>query len=397
MIKADFPILAESNIVYLDNAATTQKPQCVLDKIYDVYTSSNANVHRSPHKWGREMTTRFENAREKIGCFFGIDQSYHVIFTEGVTDGINLVAYSFLGTFAKEDSEVVIMLSEHHSNFVPWQQLCKKRGIRLRVVPLQEDGTPQIEEYRKMLSSNTCLVAAAHVTNTFGIENPIREMIEIAHQRKIPVLLDGAQAAAHKEVNIADIDCDFYCISSHKIYGPTGIGVLIAKNKWLEQMKPYRYGGEMIEQVSIQDTVFQKIPYRFEAGTPNFVGAVGFAEALKYLEQQGGMKVVEKQENELMMYLWEKLHSIDGIEFPINSYPKSGILSFVQHNFHPYDTAVLLDQLGIAVRSGMHCAQPLLNVMGLKNGTVRASLGIYNTKQDVDCLCEGLKKISRGC
>lgn len=395
MKKTDFPFFSSSDYVYLDNAATTQKPQCVLDKMMSVYALYNSNVHRSPHFPGRKMTQEFETARETVRNFFHADKNYDVVFTSGATNSINLTAYSYLNTFRKPNADVIVMCSEHHSNFVPWQQLCKNLNYNFRIVPVLENGQIDLNCLKQIISSNTLIVAAAHITNTFGIENPIQEIIQIAHSRNVPVLIDGSQAAAHKKVNISELGCDFYCLSSHKVYGPTGIGALIARKDLLNQMEPFQFGGEMVDHVFPDHTVFQDSPYRFEAGTPNFIGAIGFAEALRYLHNNCDMDMISSYEKKLSGYLWEELHKIPEIRFPVNVQPQSGILSFLLGSFHPYDVAVLLDKQKIAVRSGSHCAHPLLDSMGLKQGTVRISLGLYNTEEDIDLLCKALRRISQ--
>lgn len=394
MNREDFPLIAQEKWAYLDNAATTQKPRRVLEKLKQVYLTCNANVHRSPHGLGREMTRQMENARDIAARFFGAGEEYQVVFTSGTTGGINLTASCYLETFGTQGGRVIVMESEHHSNFVPWQQLCRRKGLDFQVVPVTENGQPDLDRFREMLTPQTVMVALAHVTNTFGVENPVEEVVRLAHSQGVPVLVDGAQAAAHKPVNVSALDCDFYCVSAHKLYGPTGIGALVAKRSWLEKMVPYQFGGEMVDRVTREDTSFQPPPYRFEAGTPNFVGAVGFGEALEYLEDLGGMEAVAREEEKLLDYLWEELSRVPGVEFPLNTKPRAGIVSFLLPPFHPYDVAVLLDQQGVAVRSGTHCAQPLLDSMRLSQGTVRVSLGLYNNAQDVDRLCAGLRRIA---
>lgn len=394
MNREDFPLIAQEKWAYLDNAATTQKPRRVLEKLEQVYRTCNANVHRSPHGLGREMTWQMENARDMVARFFGAGEEYQVVFTSGTTGGINLTASCYLETFGTQGGRVIVMESEHHSNFVPWQQLCRRKGLDFQVVPVTENGLPDLERFRQVLTPQTVMVTLAHVTNTFGVENPVEEVVRLAHSQGVPVLVDGAQAAAHKPVNVSAMDCDFYCVSAHKLYGPTGIGALIAKRSWLEKMVPYQFGGEMVDRVTREDTSFQPPPYRFEAGTPNFVGAVGFGEALEYLEDLGGMEAVALEEEKLLDYLWEELSRVPGVELPLNVRPQAGIVSFLLPPFHPYDVAVLLDQQGVAVRSGTHCAQPLLDSMGLSQGTVRVSLGLYNNAQDVDRLCAGLRRIA---
>lgn len=392
--REDFPLIAQETWAYLDNAATTQKPRRVLEKLEQVYHTCNANVHRSPHGLGREMTRQMERARDITARFFGAGEEYQVVFTSGTTGGINLTAGSYLETFGNRGDRVIVMESEHHSNFVPWQQLCKRKGLDFQVVPVTEKGQPDLDRFREALTSRTVMVALAHVTNTFGVENPVEEVVRLSHGKGVPVLVDGAQGAAHQPVDVSALDCDFYCVSAHKLYGPTGVGALIAKGCWLEKMVPWQFGGEMVDRVTREDTRFQPPPYRFEAGTPNFVGAVGFGEALEYLEDLGGMKAVAREEEQLWDYLWEELSRVPGVELPLGVKPQAGIVSFLLPPFHPYDVAVLLDQQGVAVRSGTHCAQPLLDSMGLSQGTVRVSLGLYNDARDVDRLCAGLRRIA---
>ena len=392
--REDFPLIAQEAWAYLDNAATTQKPRRVLEKLEQVYHTCNANVHRSPHGLGREMTRQMERARDITARFFGAGEEYQVVFTSGTTGGINLTAGSYLETFGNRGDRVIVMESEHHSNFVPWQQLCKRKGLDFQVVPVTEKGQPDLDWFREALTSRTVMVALAHVTNTFGVENPVEEVVRLSHSKGVPVLVDGAQGAAHQPVDVSALDCDFYCVSAHKLYGPTGVGALVAKRCCLEKMVPWQFGGEMVDRVTREDTRFQPPPYRFEAGTPNFVGAVGFGEALEYLEDLGGMKAVAREEEKLLDYLWEELSRVPGVELPLGVKPQAGIVSFLLPPFHPYDVAVLLDQQGVAVRSGTHCAQPLLDSMGLSQGTVRVSLGLYNDARDVDRLCAGLRRIA---
>lgn len=392
-LRQEFPLLAQTNLTYLDSAATTQKPQTVLDEMDRAYRLYNANVHRSPHSLGREMTRRYEAARAEVAAFFGAGEGYQVVFTSGATDALNLAARSFLEGFGRPGQQVIVLLSEHHSNFVPWQQLCRRQGMALRVIPVGEDGRPDLEQLRKALTKKTCIVAAAHVTNTFGVENPVEEIIRLAHAQGVPVLLDGAQAAAHQPVDVQALGCDFYCVSSHKLYGPTGIGALIARKQWLESMPPVAFGGEMVELVTIEETRFAPLPARFEAGTPNFIGAVGFARALGWLGEQG-MEQVARREQALTRLLWEKVRRIPGVVLPLERCPDAGILSFLLPPFSPYDVALLLDQQGVALREGLHCAHPLMQAMGLPQGTIRASLGIYNSEEDIERLCAALRRIA---
>lgn len=393
MNREDFPLLADGKWAYLDNAATTQRPQPVLDALAEAAVTCNANVHRSPHGLGREMTRRFEEARDKVGRFFGAGENYTVVFTSGATGAINLVAHSYLEAFCQPGDRILTLGSEHHSNFVPWQQLCKRQGLDFQVVPILPSGQPDWAWFRQALSPATKLVALAHVTNTFGVVNPVEEVIRLAHERGIPVLVDGAQAAGHRPVDVERLGCDFYCVSAHKMYGPTGIGALLARTQLLEQMPPLQFGGEMVERVTVEDTRFQPPPYRFEAGTPHFLGAVGFAAAVDHLGQVG-LEQAAREEQTLARALWEGLRAIPEVELPVSGPPQAGIVSFTLPPFHPYDVAVLLDQQGVAVRSGTHRAHPLFDALGMPQGVVRASLGLYNTLEDVERLCRALRRVA---
>lgn len=365
----------------------------MLDALAEAAVTCNANVHRSPHGLGREMTRRFEEARDKVGRFFGAGENYTVVFTSGATGAINLVAHSYLEAFCQPGDRILTLGSEHHSNFVPWQQLCKRQGLDFQVVPILPSGQPDWAWFRQALSPATKLVALAHVTNTFGVVNPVEEVIRLAHERGIPVLVDGAQAAGHRPVDVERLGCDFYCVSAHKMYGPTGIGALLARTQLLERMPPLQFGGEMVERVTVEDTRFQPPPYRFEAGTPHFLGAVGFAAAVDYLGQVG-LEQAAREEQTLARALWEGLRAIPEVELPVSGPPQAGIVSFSLPPFHPYDVAVLLDQQGVAVRSGTHCAHPLFDALGMPQGVVRASLGLYNTLEDVERLCRALRRVA---
>lgn len=396
MWRDDFPLIRNGTCIYLDNAATTQKPDCVLAAVNGVYETCNANVHRSPHRLGRQMTKRYEEARQSLAGFFGADERYTTVFTRGTTEAVNLVASSVLPYLFDRDAgrrEVVVTAAEHHSNFVVWQQWCRRLGGRFRVLPLLPDGQPDLAALRQLLSEKTALLATAHLTNVFGSRFPVEEMTQMAHEVGAGVLLDGAQAAGHLPVNLAELDCDFYCVSGHKMYGPNGIGLLFGKKELLEKAEPWQYGGEMIDCVREDETTFAALPYRLEAGTPNYVGAVGLAAAAAYLNGLGGMDCVAQREAQLYEELVRELRQRRKIRLPVPHTHSCGIVSFLAEGMHPFDTAALLDAQGIAVRCGSHCAQPLLRCLGLTDGTVRISLGLYNTKQDMELLLAALDRI----
>lgn len=399
--KEDFPIFRQNTengrrppMIYLDSAATTQKPSGVLES-FRIYEECNGNVHRAPHRWGRETTKRYERARQTILDFFGGGSGDTLIFTRGTTEGINLVASSFLSVLPKERDEVVVTVSEHHSNFVPWQQWCRKLGKRLVVIPVTAEGETDMEVFRNVVSGHTALVAAAQRTNVFGIRQPVEEMAELAHKAGAFMLVDGAQASGHEPVCLKSLGCDFYAASGHKMYGPNGIGVLIGKTELLNRMDPWQYGGEMIDEVWEEKATFQQAPYRFEAGTPDYMGAIGLESAVKYLKETG-MRRIREREEEVFRFLIQQLQKREDVIFPVNPELSGGICSFYIKGMHPYDTALLLDAQNIAVRSGNHCAQPLMRAYGLQGGTVRVSLGIYNTEEDIEALLKGLDRIRKG-
>lgn len=391
--RKDFPVMENLGSVYLDNAATTQKPYCVIERLEGQYRVCNANVHRSPHRAGREVTKAYEDARKKIASFWGADERWTTIFTSGATEGINLVAYAFSEAFCKPGDRIIVFASEHHSNFVPWQQRCLRLGLEFSVVMPAADGTLDMDAFGRMLDGRTKLVAVAHMTNVFGNINPVEEIITAAHRMGAAVLVDGAQAAAHLPLTISGLDCDFYSLSGHKVYGPNGIGVLFGRKSIMEKMGGFHFGGEMIEDVDLAQTTFNQLPYKFEAGTPNYTGAIGFGEAVGYLTLQGGIRKIEEQEEELYRYLCENVRRVKGIHFPMEPSKCRGILSFTMEGLHSLDVALLLDKLGIAVRGGSHCAHPYMKAMRLAGGTARISLGMYNTPKDIDCLVKGLHRI----
>lgn len=388
----DFPILEREirgkKLVYLDNAATTQKPRAVIEALDDYYGLHNANVHRGVHTLSQEATDLFEEARRTVAGFVNARSEREIIFTRGCTEAVNLVAGSFGRANVGEGDEILVSAMEHHSNIVPWQLLCESVGARLRVIPMNERGELLLDEYRSLLNERTRLVSVVHVSNSLGTINPVKEIIAIAHEQGIPVLLDGAQAAAHEPVDVQDLDVDFYTLSGHKVFGPTGIGALYGKAEYLEAMPPYHGGGDMIRSVTFEKSTWAGIPAKFEAGTPNIGGAVGFAAALKYLEQVGKAEVAA-YENELLRYGTEQLSGVEGLQLIGTARNKASILSFTLDFAHPHDIGTILDGEGIAVRTGHHCTQPVMQFFGIP-ATTRASLSFYNTREDIDALVAGL-------
>lgn len=391
--RYEFPLL-QQNLIYLDNAATTQKPECVIRAVSDIYEHCNGNVHRSPHRLGRQATAAYEKARKNVADFFHADDTYEVIFTRGTTESINLAASSLLPEMGRQRNEVVVTLAEHHSNLVPWQQWCKRLGMKLRVVELTEAGSVDLLQLEEAVCERTAVVAMAQLTNVFGTLQPVKEAAELAHQNGAVVLVDGAQSAGHLPVSMTELGCDLFAASGHKMYGPNGIGFLIGKKECLKRMQPWQYGGEMVDEVTPEYTSFQEGALKFEAGTPDYVGAAALAKALDYLRSLGGMDCIAEHEKELSCYLARRLLEIDRIRLPKQNCFHTGIVSFVVEGMHPFDTAVMLDAQGIAVRSGMHCAQPLMRACGLEQGTVRVSLGLYNTKEEIDILADALRRIA---
>ncbi len=392
-IRADFPILNRrvygKQLVYFDNGATSQKPQQVIDCIVDYYSNINSNVHRGVHKLSVEATTAFEDARKYIADFINAEDDKEIVFTSGTTESINLVANSFLSLINKGD-EVLITSMEHHSNLVPWQQVCEKKDAKLKVVPVDEDGNLDMEFMDNMLNEKVKIFALSHISNVLGTINPIKDIIAKAHKFGIPVLIDGAQAIAHTKVDVQDLDCEFYCFSAHKAYGPMGFGVLYGKKEWLNKLSPYQYGGEMISTVSLDKSTFNEIPYKFEAGTPNVAGALATAEAIKYIHNIGIENIVE-YEDDLLEYATEKLLEIERMRIIGISSNKTAVISFLVGDIHPYDIGTLMDQMGVAVRTGNHCAQPLIDNYCIP-GTIRASFAVYNSKEEVDYFIDALKK-----
>lgn len=396
-IRQDFPILGREvygkPLVYLDNGATTQKPLCVLDAMRDEYLNVNANVHRGVHYLSQQATDLHEAAREKVRAFINAKSTNEVIFTRGTTEALNLVVSSFADEFMGEGDEVIVSTMEHHSNIVPWQLQAAKKGICLKVIPMNDKGEILMDEYKKLFSERTRIVSVAHVSNVLGTINPVKEMISIAHEHGVPFMLDGAQSVPHFKVDVQDLDCDFMAFSGHKMYGPTGVGVLYGKEDWLDRMPPYQGGGEMIESVSFEKTVFEKLPFKFEAGTPDYVATHGLATTIDYL-QGIGMDEIQRHETDLTEYAMKRMREIDGMCFFGEADHKDAVVSFLVGDIHHLDMGTLLDRLGIAVRTGHHCAEPLMIRLGIQ-GTVRASFGLYNTREEVDTLVEGIKRVSR--
>lgn len=393
-VRADFPILSnEMNgkpIVFLDSAASSQKPNQVINCLDNYYQTQHANVHRGVYQLSQEATNAFEEARTAVRTFINASSDKEVIFTRGTTEGINLVAASYGGKFLKEGDEVLISAMEHHSNIVPWQLICEQRGANLKVIPVNDKGEILMDAYQEMLNERTKIVSVVHISNTLGTINPVKEMIDLAHEKGIPVLVDGAQAAPHLKIDVQALDADFYVFSGHKMFGPTGIGVLYGKEKWLEAMPPYHGGGEMIKTVTFEKTTYNELPFKFEAGTPDISGAIGLKAAIDYMNQFGH-EVIQAHEHELLEYGTEQLSEIDGLKIIGTADHKASVISFLIEGTHPYDVGAILDKLGIAVRTGHHCTQPLMDQFGIP-GTIRASFAIYNTKEEIDRLVEGVKR-----
>lgn len=396
-VREDFPILSRQiygkPLVYFDNGATTQKPLCVLDAMRNEYLNVNANVHRGVHYLSQQATDLHEAARETVRKFINAPKVEEVIFTRGTTESLNLVVSSFGDRFLSEGDEVIVSVMEHHSNIVPWQLLAAKKGIAIKVIPMTDDGDVIMEEYEKLFNDKTRIVSITQVSNVLGTINPVKEMIRIAHEHEVPVMVDGAQSTPHMKVDVQDLDCDFFAFSGHKIYGPTGIGVLYGKEKWLDEMPPYQGGGEMIESVSFEKTTFEKLPFKFEAGTPDYVATHGLATALNYVTELG-LDNIFAHEQELTRYAMEQMKEIPGMRLFGTSQHKDAVISFLVGDIHHLDMGTLLDRLGIAVRTGHHCAEPLMHRLGI-SGTVRASFALYNTKEEVDALVAGIKRVSQ--
>ena len=414
-VRADFPILSREvygkPLVYLDNAATTQKPRQVVDALVEEYYNVNANVHRGVHYLSQQATDLHEAARERVRQFINAEKVEEIVFTRGTTESLNLVAATFAEQFMKEGDEVIVSVMEHHSNIVPWQLQASKRGIRLRVIPMTDDGQLQMDEYERLFNERTRIVSVAHVSNVLGTVNPVNEIIRIAHEHDVPVMIDGAQSAPHFKVDVQVMDCDFFAFSGHKMYGPTGVGVLYGKERWLEQLPPYQGGGEMIDRVTFEHTTFERLPFKFEAGTPDYVATNGLARAIDYLETLG-MDNIAAHEQDLTRYAMQRLGEIEGMHIygtPLSAMQSGAdihdaVISFniqqpsstPQHPsyIHHLDLGTLLDRLGIAVRTGHHCAQPLMDRLGIL-GTVRASFALYNTREEVDVLAKGIARVAQ--
>jgi len=393
--RSDFPILARQvhgkPLVYLDSANTTQKPVAVLERMERYYREENANIHRGTHLLSELATAAYEGAREKVRGFLNAKSTREIVFLRGTTEAINLVATSFGQAFVKKGDEILITTMEHHSNIVPWQLLRERTGAVLKVVPIDDRGEMVFEEYERLLSDRTKLVSIVHVSNALGTVNPVKRVIDLAHARNVPVLVDGAQSTPHVPVDVQAMDCDFFAFSGHKIYGPTGAGALYAKEKWLEAMPPYQGGGDMIASVSFEKTTYNELPYKFEAGTSNIAGGIGVGAAIDYL-QAIGLDAIAAHEHELLVYGTERLLEIPGLTLVGTAREKAGVLSFVMDEIHPHDIGTILDREGVAIRTGHHCAQPVMTRYGLP-ATARASLGLYNTREDLDALAKGLGKV----
>lgn len=396
-VRKDFPILTRTvygkPLVYLDNAATTQKPLCVLDAMRDEYLNANANVHRGVHYLSQRATDLHEAARETVREYINAGSTAEIIFTRGTTESINLVASSFCEAFMQPGDEVIVSVMEHHSNIVPWQLQAAKRGITIKVIPMTDRGELILDGIDDLFTEKTKIVSIAHVSNVLGTVNPVDKIISIAHSHGVPVLVDGAQSAPHMKIDVRAMDCDFFVLSGHKMYGPTGIGVLYGKEEWLDKLPPYQGGGEMIESVSFEKTVFEKLPFKFEAGTPDYIATHGLAKAIEYIEAIG-LDNIQAHEQELTRYCMERMKEIEDVRIFGEAEHKDAVVSFLVGNIHHLDMGTLLDRLGIAVRTGHHCAQPLMERLNIL-GTVRASFALYNTKEEVDALVEGVQRVRK--
>ena len=391
-IRKDFPILHQTiynrPLIYFDNAASTQKPKQVIKAISDYYKMDNCNIHRGVHYLSQKATETYENVRKEVRKFINAPKSQEIIFTRGTTESINLVAASFCKRFLKKDDEILISVMEHHSNFVPWQVVCQEYGAKLRFIPINENGELRMDELKSLVNEKTRLIAITHVSNVLGTINPVKEIIRYAHRYNIPVLVDGAQSISHLGVDVQDLDCDFYCFSGHKMYAPMGIGVLYGKENYLEEMPPYQLGGEMIKEVFFDHSTFNELPFKFEAGTPNVEGVYGLHAALKYMDDLG-MENIANYEERLLSYATQKLSTIEDMRIIGKAKEKTSVISFLIGNIHPYDAGTIIDKLGIAVRTGHHCAMPLMESMKIP-GTVRASFAFYNTFEEIDVLAEAI-------
>jgi cysteine desulfurase / selenocysteine lyase len=394
-IRKQFPALHQlinkRQLVYLDNAATTQKPQLVIDRINHYYSQENSNIHRGAHFLSNKATEAYEQARKTIQAFLNAPEDYQIIFTRGTTESINLVAQSFSKKFVGQGDEIIVSAMEHHSNIVPWQMACEDRGAIIRVIPMNQEGELDMLAFRGLVNDKTRIIAVTHVSNSLGTVNPVEDIIAYAHQYDIPVLIDGAQAIPHMPVDVRALDCDFYCLSGHKMYGPMGVGVLYGKEEWLEKMPPWQGGGEMIKSVSFEKTTYNELPFKFEAGTPNVGDVLGLESAILFLKKTG-REWIARHEEALLQYALAQLGTLDKIRFIGTARKRTGVISFLFEDIHPYDTGTILDKMGIAVRTGHHCAQPVMDFFGIP-GTVRISLALYNTKEEIDTTVQALKTV----
>ena len=395
MLKEEFPILSQSvnekPLIYLDNASTTQKPSSVINEIQNYYESTNSNIHRGVHHLSQRATEKYEDSRKIVQNFIGAKSSKEIIFVRGATEAVNLVANSYVKPLLSEGDNIIISQMEHHANIVPWQLITKEKKAEIRVVPINDAGELLVDDMDNLIDENTRFISLNHVSNSLGTINPVKELIQKAHQNDIRIMIDGAQAVQHMKVNVVDLDVDFYCFSGHKMYGPTGIGILYGKREILEKMEPYQGGGDMIKSVTFEKTIFNDIPHIFEAGTPNIVGAIGLAKAIEFIENIT-IEEIEKHEMALLNYATEKINSIDGVEIVGNAEEKASVISFVMGDIHPHDIGTIMDNLGIAIRAGHHCTQPIMDFYNIP-ATARASFAIYNTEEDVDKLVEGIQKV----
>ncbi|MBK6772117.1 MAG: cysteine desulfurase [Ignavibacteria bacterium] len=397
-LREQFPILNQSvngkPLVYLDNAATNQKPLSVINSISNYYETINSNVHRGLHTLSERATEAYEGSREKVREFINAKSTNEIVFVRGTTEGVNLVASTFGKVNVKEGDEIIVTEMEHHSNLVPWQNLCREKNAVLKYIPVNDEGELILDNLEKLITEKTKFISVVYISNTLGTINPIKKIIETAHRHNVPVMLDAAQAAPHLKIDVQDLDCDFLAFSGHKIYGPTGIGVLYAKEKFLEEMPPYQFGGEMIKSVSYEQTVYNDLPYKFEAGTPNISGAISLGAAIDFINSTG-LEVIADQEKKLFDYAMKRMNEMGGIRFIGTAKEKASVISFLLEGIHPYDTGSILDNLGIAVRTGFHCTQPLIEQKYKLPGTVRASFAVYNTTEEIDIFAEGLKKVKQ--
>lgn len=395
MVKEKFPILSknvnEKPLIYLDNASTTQKPISVINEIQNYYESTNSNIHRGVHHLSQKATEKYEDSRKIVQKFIGAESSKEIIFVRGATEAVNLVANSYVKPLLSEGDNIIISQMEHHANIVPWQMITKEKKAEIRVVPINEAGELIIDDMDSLIDQNTRFISLNHVSNSLGTVNPVKKLIQKAHENDIRIMIDGAQAVQHMKVDVVDLDVDFYCFSGHKMYGPTGIGILYGKKEILEKMEPYQGGGDMIKSVTFEKTVFNDIPHVFEAGTPNIVGAIGLAKAIEFIENVT-IEKIEKHEMALLNYATEKINSVDGVEIVGNAKEKASVISFVMGDIHPHDIGTIMDNLGIAIRAGHHCTQPIMDFYNIP-ATARASFAIYNTEEDVDKLVEGIQKV----